>query len=331
MAVVKSILSNFLAFLLSAILTAVPYKGILLPVIDTSEDDCLLNAEMLSDVHLEEKELFRQFFLKAGLKNCQNAKANIDAVVVSGDLTNYADEPSLAKYYEIISEYSPAPVITAAGNHDIGHAGDRDKTDITREEAMANFIRYQNAYAGTENTANYYSQTVNGFKFIVIGDEVLDGGHWDGISMSQEQLDFLDRELADGTKDGKPAFVVSHWPIKDINGEQTIWPDCGIDPAEYDIPAILEKYDNVFYISGHMHAGIKADVIGEMYGLSNAEQVNGVTYLNLPTYGIINMFGAPWSVIGAQLEVYSDKVIFRPRNFLTNKWYVNSTFTFELV
>lgn len=331
MSVVKSIFKHFLAFLLAIIITAVPYAGFKLPVIKTLKDDCLLNVEMLSDTHLEEKELFRQAFLRWGLKNISRAKAPVDAIVVTGDVTNYADEPSLAKYFEIMDKYAPAPVITAAGNHDIGHAGDRDKTTISREEAMANFIRYRNESMGRNDEVNYFSTEVNGFKFIVIGDEVIDGGHWDAISMTQEQLDFIDRELADGTKDGKPAFVLSHWPIDGINGEDIIWDGSGIAQDEYDVKSILEKYDNVFFISGHMHAGIKAKAIDDMYGLSNAEQVNGVTYLNLPTYGIINMFGTPWSAIGAQLEVYEDEVVFRPRNFVTNKWFVNAEYHFDLV
>ncbi|MCQ2484086.1 MAG: metallophosphoesterase [Clostridia bacterium] len=331
MAVVKSIFTHFLAFLMSIIITAFPYAGIKAPVVKTLEDDCLLNIEMLSDTHIEKSELFRQAFLRWGLKNISRAKSPVDAIVVAGDITNYADEPSLAKYFELIDKYSPAPVITAAGNHDIGHAGDRDKTDITREEAMANFIRYRNENMGRNDEVNYFSTEVNGFKFIVMGDEVIDGGHWDAISMTQEQLDFIDRELADGTKDGKPVFVLSHWPIDGINGEDTIWDGSGIERDEYDVQSILEKYDNVFYISGHMHAGIKAKAVENMYGLSNAEQVNGVTYLNLPTYGIINMFGAPWSGIGAQLEVYENEVVFRPRNFITNNWYENAEYHFELV
>ncbi len=331
MSVVNAILTNFTAFLMAIIMSFLPTGGIELPVLDVSDENCLLNVEMISDTHLETKELFRQAFLKTGLKKLSKSKAPIDALVVSGDLTNYADEPSLAKFYEIIKEYCPAPAVIAAGNHDIGHAGDRDVTDITREEAMANVIKYYNEYSGRDLTANYYSTEINGYKFIVIGDEVIDGGHWDGMDMSPEQMAFLDRELADGTKDCKPAFVVSHWPVDDINGEQTIWPDSGIDLEVNDIKSVMEKYDNVFYISGHMHAGIKSSAYAEKYGLSNAEQVNGVTYLNLPTYGIINMFGYPFSGTGAQLEVYADKVVFRPRNYITGKWFTNSVFTFELV
>ncbi len=61
-----------------------------------------------------------------------------------------------------------------------------------------------------------------------------------------------------------------------------------------------------------------------------AEQVNGVTYISLPTYGIINQYGITWSGLGAQMEVYDSKVILRPINYLTGNWYVNSEYTFEL-
>ncbi len=331
MSVVNAILTHFPAFLMAIIMAFIPSAGIELPVIDVSEENCLMNVELISDTHLEEKELFRKAFLKTGLKNLDRSKTPVDAVVVTGDLTNYADEPSLALFYDIIKEYSPADVVVAAGNHDIGHAGDRDKTDISREEAMANVIEYYNEYSGRDLTANYYSTEINGYKFIVIGDECIDGGHWDAMDMSAEQLAFLDSELAEGTKDGKPAFVCCHWPVDDINGEQVIWPDSGIDLEKNDIKSIMEKYENVFYISGHMHAGIKSVAYGEKYGLKTAEQVNGVTYISLPTYGIINMFGNPLSGTGAQLEVYADHVVFRPRNFITNKWYTNAACTFELV
>ena len=337
MAVVKAIFSNFTAFIMAIVLTLIPYKGISLPVIDTLEEDCNLTVEMISDTHLEASEYFRQLFLVCGLKNLQNAQCDIDAVLVDGDLTNYADDASTAKYFEIVKKYSPAQVISVAGNHDIGHAGDRDKTDMTREEAYANYLKYRNEATGRNDTTNYYSTEINGYKFIILGDEVIDGGHWDAVSMSDEQLAFLDSELAEGTKDGKPVFVCCHWPLYDTNGEQTVWPDSGIPTTAvdeedgYDIAQILEKYSNVFWISGHMHSGVKADAVEELYGLSSAEQINGVTYLNLPTFGIVNSFGLPQSGTGAQLEVYDDEVVFRPRNFLTNNWYENAEYHFELV
>ncbi len=320
------------AFLMALFLTLVPYKGVELPVIEAKEDNCLLNVSMISDTHIEADYPFRSGFLKQGLRTMSRAKTPVDAIVVAGDLTNYADEPSLARYFDLIREYAPAQVVTVAGNHDIGHAGDRDKTDITREEALANYIRYYNEYYGTEIESNYYSMDINGYKFICLGDEVIDGGHWDAISMTDAQLEFLDSELEEGTREGKPVFVVCHWPIDGINGENTIWNgDSGITEDEYPIKEILEKYENVFYISGHMHGGVRNDYVGEKYDMHMAEQVNGVTYLSLPCYGIINWYGITWSGLGAQMEVYENKVIFRPINYLTGNWYANSAYSFDLV
>ena len=331
MTVVKAIFSNFFAFLMAALLTAFPYRGFELPVIDAAKDDCKMVVEMFSDTHLEEKELARQTFMKAGLKNISRAKTKVDAVVIAGDLTNYADEPSLARYYEILDSYSPVKAISCAGNHDIGHAGDRNVTDISREEAKANFIRYNNEYLGIDAQDTYYSYEVNGYKFIVLGDICLDGGHWDAMDIGPEQFAFLDAELAAGTAGGKPVFVVCHWPVDDINGEATIWPGSGIDLEVNDVKSVLEKYDNVFYISGHMHAGIKSTAVDKYFDLATVETVNGVTYINLPTYGLVNMFGDPVSGTGAQLEVYDDCVMVRPRNFITNAWYTNSAYTIDLV
>lgn len=323
----NAIFSNLGAFLMAIIMTLVPTAGFSAPVMQTKNDNCSLNLVLVSDVHLEANGIFRQSFLKAALRRANNAKSKVDGIVCAGDITNYADEPALASYYDIITNYTDLPVVTAAGNHDIGHAGDRDVTDISREEAMANVIRYQNAYAGTQNEHNYYATEINGYKFIVLGDECIDGGHWDAMDMSDEQLAFLDEQLAEGTREGKPCFVVSHWPADGKTSENIVWPDSACD---YDIASIMEKYPNVIYISGHMHSGVKSTYMDKKYGITSAEKVNGVIYLSLPTLGVVNTFGLTGPGRGATLEIYEDSVVFRPINYLTGNWYENAEYTFDL-
>ena len=328
MAVFQSIMSNFGTFLMAIILTVIPYAGFELPLIDNKEEDCLMTVELISDTHVEEKEIIRQFMLTSALTNLKLAKADVNAVVVAGDITNYADEPSLAKYYNLLEKYSPVPVITAAGNHDIGHVGDRDVTNITREEAKANFIRYNNEYMNVQNENTWYTTEVNGYKFIVLGDDVIDGGHWDAMDISAQQMEFLDRELA--AADGAPVFVICHWAVDGKNGQEIVYPDSGIELDRNDIKSVMEKYENVFYISGHIHGGIKSTAAAELAGFSNVEQENGVTYVSLPTFGIVNSFGYPWSATGMQMEVYESRVIFRPRNLVTNEWFTNAVYTIDL-
>ncbi|MBQ7546275.1 MAG: metallophosphoesterase [Clostridia bacterium] len=320
---VRRILTHFGAFLMSVILTVLPYAGVALPVLDTKADDCLLNVSMISDTHLEAKGPFRQAFLRRGLLNLKYARCEVDALLVDGDLTNYGDEASIETFYRLVDKYSPVrTLISVPGNHDIGHVEDRDH-DAVRESLIASY----NAFMDTDYDKIYYTLDVKGYTFIVLCDE---GERWDYCTITQDQLDFLDRELAAATADGKPVFVCCHWPIEGTNDEQTIWPGSGIELAGQDVKSILEKYQNVFFISGHMHGGIKSHAVEEKYGLSSAETENGVTYINLPTYGIINWFGYPWSGTGAQLEVYADRVLFRPRSFLTGHWFVNSEYTFAL-
>lgn len=328
MAVFQSIISNFGTFLMAIILTILPYEGLELPLIYNQEEGCLMTVELISDTHVEENELIRQLMLTSSLTNLRFAHNEVDGVVVAGDITNYADEPSLAKYYGLIEKYSPVPVITAAGNHDIGHVGDRDVTDITREEAKANFIRYNNEYMGTQNENTWYTAEINGYKFIVLGDDVIDGGHWDAMDISPKQMAFLDSELA--SADGEPVFVVCHWAVDGKNGQEIVYPDSGIELDRNDIKSVMEKYENVFYISGHIHGGIKSTLAADLAGFSNVEKENGVTYVSLPTFGIINSFGYPWAGTGMQMEVYESKVIFRPRNMVTNAWFTNAVYTINL-
>lgn len=328
MSLVSSILANFLTFIMAIVLTITPYEGFEEPVINNAKENCKLTVELISDVHIEKLSLSRKAYLTKGLENLQSAEVDIDAVVIAGDLTNYADEESLSEYYNIVKTYSPAPVISAPGNHDIGHAGDKGVTDITRKQARDNFIKYNNEYMGKNNKNVYYTTKVGGYKFIVLGDEVVNGGHWDNISMSKKQLDFLDKELASAK--GKPVFVCCHWEIEGRNGQEITYPDSYIDLKEYNIKKIMEKYKNVFYISGHMHAGIKSRAVEEKYGLATVEKVKGVTYVAVPSYGLYNAFGYPLSATGIQMEVYSGQVIFRPRDFITNFWFTNSVYTVKL-
>ena len=321
---IQRILKNFTVFCMSFVVTMLPWAGIALPVLETKADDCLLNVSMISDTHIEKYEPGRRWFLRRGLKNLRYAKSDVDAVLVCGDLTNYGDTASMDTFFDICEKHNPTPAfLPVYGNHDIGHVEDRDHDTV-----RADLIARTNTVLGTDFDKIYHTTVIGGYTFIVLCDE---GERWDYCTISPEQLSFLDDALSEATRDGKPAFVCCHWPIDGMNGEDMIWPGSSIDPEGQDVRSILEKYRNVFYISGHMHAGIKSRAVEERYGLSNAETVNGVTYLNLPTYGIVNWFGYPWSCTGAQLEVYADKVLFRPRNFITGHWFVNSEYTFDLV
>ncbi len=321
-AVIQQIISILMMFIV-AFTPSFVFSG---NVFKTKSDTALLNAVLISDTHIDYRESVLQGTLASGLRSLIDSESTIDTLVVTGDLTNYGDEKSVAAFYDIVSSYSPVKtLIAAAGNHDIGHV-----EEVTQGDARAYLMKYYNEFMGTAFDKIYYSYEVNGFKFIVLSDESDDS--WDFPEISDEQIAFLDTQLSEGTKDGKPVFVCCHWPLQGNNGQEIIWEDGCMDPLYGDkIRATLEKYKNVFYLSGHVHTGVNGTFIKEAFGFNYVETTNGVTYVNLPTYGLVNRYGIPWPCTGVMMEVYDNEILFRPRNFVDGLWYTQYEMSVGLV
>lgn len=312
-------MTQIISFLLALIMTFVPFVGR-----EAKEpDEALLNVSIISDTHLDARYPLGKWNLQTGLRDMNNF--DNDAVVVVGDLTNYGDEASVKYFYDIMKDTCDAEQwVVAAGNHEIGHP-----EEFTNEEARQNFIKYHNEYTGQGIENAYYSVDVDGYTFIVLVDQSED--NWDSCDIYEDQVAFLDAELARGTAEGKPVFVICHVPVEGANGQDIIYEDGGLDEYSDVVKSTLEKYENVFFISGHVHTGINGYLSKELFDVSCVETENGVTYVNLPTYGIVNRYGIPWNGMGFQMEVYEEEVIFRARKFNTSRWYGFYEFEIDLV
>ena len=307
------------SFVMALIMTLVPFVG----RDAKNPDEALLNVSIISDTHLDARFPGGKLNLERGLRDMN--KFDNDAIVHVGDITNYGDEASVKYFYDIMRDSCDAENwVVATGNHEIGHP-----EEFTNEEARQNFIKYHNEYTGQGIENAYYSMDVEGYTFIVLCDQSED--NWDSCDIYEDQIAFLDAELARGTAEGKPVFVVCHVPVEGANGQDVIYEDGGLDEYSDAVKTILEKYQNVFFISGHVHTGINGYISQEAFGFSCVETENGVTYVNLPTYGIVNRYGSPWNGMGFQMEVYEDEVIFRARKFNTSRWYAFYEFDIPLV
>ena len=89
----------------------------------------------------------------------------------------------------------------------------------------------------------------------------------------------------------------------------------------------MEKYENVFFINGHLHGGVFEKTLHILN-----EEKNCIS-LSIPSYRKQNNFGHQDCGVGYYCEVYDDKVVFTARNFLTGKSVENefSKFTFKLI
>lgn len=301
-----------------------PFTSALNPEFVTKKDDVRLNMEIVSDLHLDPRELLSSSLFKSGVMNMRESTSPIDGLIVPGDITNYGDAASVEYFYKTISKYMPTDNwIVAPGNHDIGHV-----EDISHDEARDRLIKYYNDYSGSNIEHIYYSRDIKGYTFIVLGDEGPD--NWDEATISPEQLAFLDSELARGTANGLPVFVVCHQPLLGTNGQPVVWDEGAIGEDSAKIQAVLEKYKNVFFITGHLHEGANSEVTHKLFGVYCAETINGVNYVNLPAYMYISRYGIPWACMGMQMEVYEDEVLFRTRNYVQEKWLINYEYSFEL-
>ncbi len=302
---------------------------------ETEKDDCLMKFAVISDVHMTD-ETARRDILELGLYDMQNAEDKLDALVLSGDMTERARSEQYAMLAEAFSKYIPADnVIMAVGNHDTWNNEVEDEFEFAESEK--NFIEYNKIIANRELDKVYYSTEVNGYTFIMLSSE---DTHTDAY-ISDEQLSWLDSELKKATNASKPVFVVCHWPINGTHGLPLTWldnpilenkdeleaKDGGLGNDSEKVEAILNKYNNVYFISGHLHNGIENNSI---YGYSSVEKRGNINCVNLPSYMYLGMKGRVSNGLGFVFEVYEDEVIIRARSFTAGVWYTNYTYSIPI-
>ncbi len=289
-------------------------------------DGCNLNFAVISDVHMSD-DTARRDILKLGLYDMDSAEEKLDALLISGDMTDHGNSDQYDALAEVFSEYQPADnIVLAMGNHDTWNDEIDDEHEFSQSKKL--FIEYNKAIADREIENVYYSTVINGYTFIMMSSEA---SHTDAY-ISPEQLAWLDTELAKASTDNKPVFVVSHWPLAGTHGLPLTWLDNPLfeDQTELEendgsfgaqndeVKAILQKYNNVFFINGHLHNGASKKSI---YGYSSVETVDNITSINLPCYMFSNTKGAPVMGNGFVFEVYDDEVVIRTRNFTGGVWY----------
>ncbi len=298
---------------------------------EPTREDSALRFAVISDIHMTD-ETARRDMLKLGLYDMENAENKLDALVLSGDMTDHARSEEYKMLAAAFADYTPADnIIMAVGNHDTWNNETDDDNRFPASEKL--FLEYNKVIANRELDKVYYSTQVNGYTFIVMSSE----GDSTDAYISDEQLAWLDAELAAATKDGKPVFVICHWPINGTHGLPLTWLDNPIledkDDLEADdgglgnesekVDAILNKYNNIYYITGHLHNGVANDSV---YGYSSVEKRGNINCVNLPSYMYLGMKGRVSNGLGFVFEVYEDEVVIRARSFTAGVWYTNYTY-----
>ncbi len=277
--------------------------------INTSRDDAQAVFALLADPQISNYMLGRYPVYTAACEDLKNAECKFDAVIGVGDIA----ENGLSLEYQLIYDQLhglDTRYIMAAGNHDI-------RLRIY-EQSLWTFCNFVNTLNGDESmTKFWFSERINGYKIIVVGS---DRTEFESSYLSDEQLQWIDSEIA--AENGKPVFVIAHQPLKDSHNIEQAWGSsiktgASVGEQSEELQAIMSKYKNVFFISGHLHSG---------FGPDNYNNIDGIHSINAPSMTIENKDGTYNEAgLGFIVEVYEDEVIFRARDMAKGAWVADIT------
>lgn len=311
----KTTFFSRIAYKLMVVLITISYT--LTPYVGPSHDDPIetneqnganLTAVMWADPQFSNYLVGRTRYFDAACEDVTyNINGKVDAIVNAGDI---AENGLLCEYQYISEKLAGARTkcfLNAVGNHDV-------RLKASYKQTVKNFIGFTNDLnkaVGSDFSidALHYSYEINGYRFIVLGT---DRTEFEESYISEAQLCWLDAQLGEAAKTGKPIFVMIHQPLKLTHGLPDTWnspiDSAGSVGAQSDsLRYFLNKYDNVFLITGHLHTGI---------GQYTYEKIDNFHSINLPSLSIDNKDGeCNDNGIGFMMEVYDDHVLFRARNF----------------
>lgn len=288
----------------------------------TDAESCLLSATVLSDLHMEGTNPERHKRVGNVLRSAK--RADNDLLLLLGDNTMNGQVIETLFAYGLVSRFFDSDdVIVSPGNHDMDTS---ENTNGDFETLYNRYVTMRNIYFGDDGDKVYFSREEKGYKFIVLGGEGRTGEDGKQI-LSDEQLDWLESELAEAKENGKPCFILNHYLVYGRNGGRS-YADFNIADQNDRLTEILETSGvRTFYFCGHSHYGVSDDSV---------QTTNNVTYINLPATGNPgNYYPANDECgkdgIGVQMEVYESSVVLRFRNYITGQWLEGyDDYVFEL-
>jgi 3',5'-cyclic-AMP phosphodiesterase len=214
-----------------------------------------------------------------------------NVMAVDGDEKKSTSESAQAQFdnwAEKVIKRLPCPSVSVIGNHDI-FWNESKATNSGDPKARA-----VKAY---RMPSRYYSHHAGGWKFLL-----LDTFHADGCMIDQEQLRWLEHELATGVE---PIILVSHAPILTVTGflESKVERSGGryVLPSGWMV-AEVDKLKELFLrhpriklaLSGHMHQVDRVEYQGVAYICGGAVSGNwwdAGKYIGFgPAYVMVDLF-----------------------------------------
>jgi len=247
------------------------------------ENNVALRMGAMSDVHLWVNEGDKKFETALKMLNEKVGENTLDMILFGGDITdkvhaskNTTEIREFKKVLESQIDVSETSVFYALGNHDASLSA-----NVTLTEYVDKFSQVFNEGTNFEN--EYFTYDVdkevipygnrhavyNGYHFFAVQIET-------GYTTSTATLEWLDEELAKVTAENpnQYVFIVTHCaPENTVYGTETVYNN-GL--ANNNIGTVLEKYPQVFCMSGHFHndTNLATSIMQEDYTCLELGSVN---------------------------------------------------------
>lgn len=304
------------------------------------EKNIVLRFGAISDTHMQSPNWIPSQKLSKALEQL-NAKADgkLDAVFISGDLTDYGLPEQAAELKRVFDHSSidldKTRLVFAIGNHE--YYGHQLQKLPWKGGFLFRDVFGDQAYKGASDeeimAANYHA-VVNGYDFIAINCDQYDGG----VKYRESDLSWLKKQLDEAVKNrpGKPVFVASHPNIVGTNlgsNDGDFW-------AGKDLYYVLKDYPEVIFFCGHLHYS-EADErniwqgefttigLGSTYYLSNhnKEDLSGESIIELSGgFETSDYLETPGQGVYAEVDknnnVRLTKIDFTHRKDIKSPWLV---------
>lgn len=299
--------------------TAVPELPDPPPVVTPGKPASLkLAFPVISDPHVQASDAASQRVFKAALEDLHSADPTADALVINGDLGNGQPADYTALRGIVSGTPHPSQLFYTIGNHEYYRAWvDRNGkyspgTFPNGESELMSIRRFLNL---TQESKVYYDKWVKDHHFIFLGSEKYRQSMPDlgeNAYLSQQQLDWLQAELAESKTPNRPIFVFLHQSLPyTVSGSHE---ELGV--MQYrELREILSKHPEVILFSGHTHYELKSPymLVRDTFTMVNSASVYRPYD---PFEGRANADRSQ----GLYVEVHDGKVVIRGRDFARKMW-----------
>ena len=298
-----------------------------------SESDKSYSFQALSDIHIDKQSnpyyTYSDLHFEQALE-CASDR-NVDFVTVCGDMIN-GYESSYVKewqaYQQIIADSSYCnPIYECSGNHEI-------KSELTYGlDTFKTGTGLDTSTTAMRDEPYFEITAENGDHFIFMCLE-LDDSPNQSDEFTTAQMNWLKGLLSDYYDDGHNIFIYEHALISKYGAgddKDNPYYGGGLDQSYSvveELVGLLEKYPDVFFLSGHTHIDFKYN-----YNIDNRDGTTAYT-VHIPATtsttkvvsGSLDYTMSEDSSQGYFVDVYDDCVIFNGTDLTQNTIYPAYTY-----